>query len=301
VPPQNIADVRGRQVDQHTRIAFHAEAAAQAHALRLDIAVREQRGLRQAGRAGGVDDLAAVGFAHGGVGGDVLFQPRHFRIGQRFLRFGFRFSREGEGGQRAVNRLARRRELHEVLDERAILFHRLPERAEISQRRLAEKRIALRLDQPERANDLRPLEPQIERRVNHADLAAGVFEKNVLGQKRQAGGEEVALRETQPQQLQRQRGARLIELLERVLFAGVGKDERDRVGLFARPFFDHPVDEMAVGEVFFEVLQRVLRNAVAMAKFGHGRAPWSRQRMSVSIRDRHSTTGPEWRQDTRFV
>jgi len=279
------ADVRRRQVDEHARALVHPERAAEAHVLARDVAVRQERRLGEAGRAGRVDDERAVVLADAARGRAVASEERQDgrvrRVGRPRLQARRRLAEPaGVGGERERGEGARdavlgRRELHEALDERAVGLHGLPELREVGDRRPAEERVALRPDEAEAADHLGALQPQIERRQHDADLEAGVLEEDVLRQERQGGREEVAFREAQIEQLQRQRRRGPVELGVCPAAAVLGVDDRHRVRRVRRVMRDDAVQDVPLRERLVEVTQRVLGDAVARLDFeaGHGTSP----------------------------
>ncbi len=120
------AHVRGRQIDQHAAVLLKVESGPQAHVLRRDVAVGQQRWFRAPGRARGEDDLRSVLLAY------LAKQRRHFRL-----------RRQGPIGQRAQPRA--RRQGNDVLEKGAGFRQSLRQRAQV--------REPARLNQTQAADD----------------------------------------------------------------------------------------------------------------------------------------------------
>ena len=246
--------MRGRQVHQQPRALAEAEGRPQAQVLARDVAVRKQSRFGAARGAGGEDRLRRVVLLHGG---------------HRPFQFALRGGR-GAGCQvrerhSAVDGLGRGRELNQVLHRRALPADHLPHFTKIRGGRFPQERVSSRLDQPQRAENLRRAQPQIERRVDDADLEAGVLQEDVPGEKRQGRRQVVALAESQAQQTPGQIAGGLLQGGPVERLSAIVVDDGGGQRLSTGPLGDHAVQQVTPAIVLFELPQRAERRSLLAA------------------------------------
>ena len=163
------------------------------------------------------------------------------------------FERQGEKRPRSVNAIRGWRELHKVLHGGAVLLHGAAQFAEVGSGRGTEKSEGLCPQRVDAANDLARREAQVKRGQNHAQLEAGKLQEDVLGQKRQRGGEVVALAQSHGLQGAGQLGAGQVESGPVDFGLAVRVDDGRAVRLFVRPLAQDVMEQMTVGIAVFVV------------------------------------------------
>ncbi len=148
-----------------------------------------------------------------------------------------------------------------MLDEGAVRFGGAGQFAEVGRRRASQKGEGARPKQRQRPQHFGRRQPQIERRVNHADFEASVREQDVLGEQGQAGGQVVSLAEAHIEELHGQRRGGRVELAPTQFGACAGVHDGRRFRLPARPKGDDVVHAVAPAEALFVVRERALGHA----------------------------------------
>ncbi len=245
------AHVRGGQIDERARAAVSAEeCAAQAHVLRRDVAMREQRRLGRASGSGGEDDQRAIVFLDRGSGRCQFGRAGIGRV-RRGTRGGFCQRRIGA---EALVRLGCAY-CEEMLNPGAPGSHGAAHLAEIDGAVQAERDKTARAQHLDDANDFSRGQAQVKRNHNYADLEQTVFEQNVIHRHGQQRDNVIAFFEAEAQTLTGQGRGEAVKFSPSDGAAGFGAHEGRGFRPFPGPLRHHAMQQMAIGKLLVVIVK----------------------------------------------